>query len=95
LARHNLAKTAYAVEQFTKAGAKLRFKGKDAPCFNEFVVATVRDPYEINAVLEKQHVLGGLPLRKFYPELGQASLWCCTELASRESIDAAAQAIRG
>jgi len=29
------------------------------------------------------------PLKKFYPELGNASLWCCTELTSRSIIDTA------
>ena len=27
---------------------------------------------------------------KFYPELGNASVWCCTELTSRTMIDTAA-----
>jgi glycine dehydrogenase subunit 1 len=30
-----------------------------------------------------------LPLKKFYPELGNAALWCCTELTTRSAIDAA------
>jgi hypothetical protein len=28
-------------------------------------------------------------LKKFYPELGNASLWCCTELTTRSMIDTA------
>jgi glycine dehydrogenase subunit 1 len=28
-----------------------------------------------------------LPLKRFYPELGNASLWCCTELTTRSMID--------
>jgi glycine dehydrogenase subunit 1 len=92
LARHNLAKTAYAVEQFKKSGAKVLFEG--APRFNEFVVQTSADPYTINDKLMAQHILGGLPtLKKFYPELGNAALWCCTELVGREAIDTAAKAV--
>jgi len=34
-------------------------------------------------------IVGGLPLKKFYPELGNASLWCCTELTTRSMIDTA------
>ncbi|MBW8869576.1 MAG: hypothetical protein JF563_02170, partial [Acidobacteriales bacterium] len=34
-------------------------------------------------------IVGGLPLKKFYPELGNAALWCCTELTTRSSIDTA------
>jgi glycine dehydrogenase subunit 1 len=91
LARQNLAKTAYAAEQFGR-GAKVLFAG--APRFNEFVVQTKGDPYKINEALLKQHIIGGLPtLKKFYPELGNAALWCCTELTTREAIDRAAKAV--
>jgi glycine dehydrogenase subunit 1 len=30
-----------------------------------------------------------LPLKKFYPALGNAALWCCTELTTRAAIDTA------
>ena len=33
--------------------------------------------------------MGGLPLKNFYPELGNAALWCCTELTARTAIDTA------
>ena len=33
--------------------------------------------------------MGGLPLKKFYPELGNAALWCCTEMTTRTAIDTA------
>ena len=87
LARQNLAKTAYAADQFGKHATVL-FAG--APRFNEFVVQTSEDPYAINSRLLGHKVVGGLPLKKFYPELGNASLWCCTELTSRSLIDTAA-----
>ena len=38
-------------------------------------------------------IIGGLPLAKYYPELENASLWCCTELTRRTAIDAAAKAV--
>jgi glycine dehydrogenase subunit 1 len=90
LAKQNLAKTAYAVGQFSKH-AKLLFSG--APRFNEFVVQTSEDPYAINARLLGHKTLGGLPLNKFYPELGNAALWCCTEITTRTAIDTAAGVI--
>jgi glycine dehydrogenase subunit 1 len=90
LAKQNLAKTAYAVGQFSKYG-KLLFSG--APRFNEFVVQTSEDPYAINARLLGHKTLGGLPLNKFYPELGNAALWCCTEMTTRTAIDTAAGVI--
>jgi glycine dehydrogenase subunit 1 len=86
LAKQNLAKTAYAAQQFGKS-AKFLFSG--SPHFNEFVVQTSEDPYAINSRLLGHKIVGGLPLRKFYPELGNASLWCCTELTSRSTIDTA------
>ena len=86
LARHNLAKSAYAVQQFAQH-TKVLFSG--APRFNEFVIQTGEDPHAINARLLGHKIVGGLPLKKFYPELGNASLWCCTELTSRTSIDTA------
>jgi glycine dehydrogenase subunit 1 len=39
-------------------------------------------------------VIGGLPLRRWYPELGNASLWCTTELNTREQIDHAASLLQ-
>jgi glycine cleavage system P protein (glycine dehydrogenase) subunit 1 len=89
LAQHNLAKAHYAAEQFSQSGAKLVFDG--SPFFNEFAVHTNSDPRVINDKLLEQKVVGGLPLKKFYPELGNASLWCCTETTTRASIDAAAK----
>ena len=86
LARHNLAKTAYAVQQFGKHASVL-FPA--TPRFNEFVVQTSEDPYAINSRLLGHKIVGGLPLKKFYPELGNASLWCCTELTTRSMIDTA------
>ena len=86
LAKQNLAKTAYAAAQFGKHG-KVLFNG--APRFNEFVVQTSEDSYAINGRLLGHKTIGGLPLKKFYPELGNAALWCCTELTSRSAIDTA------
>jgi glycine dehydrogenase subunit 1 len=86
LAKQNLAKAAYASQQFGKH-AKVLFSG--APKFNEFVVETTEDPYAINSRILGHKIVGGLPLKKFYPELGNAALWCCTELTTRTSIDTA------
>ncbi len=86
LARHNLAKTAYAAAQFNKH-ARVLFTG--APRFNELVVQTSEDSHAINSRILGHKIIGGLPLKKFYPELGNASLWCCTELTTRSAIDTA------
>jgi glycine dehydrogenase subunit 1 len=86
LAKQNLAKTAYAADQFGK-NAKVILNA--APRFNEFVVQTSEDPAVINSRLLGHKIVGGLPLKKFYPELGNAALWCCTELTTRSTIDTA------
>jgi glycine dehydrogenase subunit 1 len=88
LAEHNLAKAAYARRAL---GAKATILFDGAPRFNEFVLQTTRDADEISQQLAaKSKIIGGLPLRKFYPELGNASLWCATELTTRVAIDTAA-----
>jgi glycine dehydrogenase subunit 1 len=86
LAKQNLAKAAYAADQFGKH-AKVLFAG--APRFNEFVVETSEDPRVINGRLLGHKIVGGLPLAKFFPELGHAALWCCTEMTTRTAIDTA------
>jgi glycine dehydrogenase subunit 1 len=90
LAAQNLAKAAYAAGEFAKK-AKVLFAG--APRFNEFVVQGKDDPYDINERLLAKKTIGGFPLRKFYPELGNAALWCCTEMNSKEQIDQAVQVV--
>src|SRR5579872_3346715 len=90
LARQNLAKTAYACQHFGRHG---RVLFADAPRFNEFVLQTPEDPYVINSRLLEENIVGGFPLKKFYPELGNAALWCCTETTTRASMDAVAAAL--
>jgi glycine dehydrogenase subunit 1 len=91
LATQNLAKAAYAAQQFGASGAKVLFPG--GPRFNEFVVETSEDARAINDRLLEQGIVGGFPLKKFFPELGNASLWCCTELTTKAAIDKAAHAM--
>jgi glycine dehydrogenase subunit 1 len=86
LAKQNLAKTAYAAQQFGKH-AKVLFS--TTPRFNEFVVQTSEDPYAINGRILGHKIVGGFPLKKFYPELGNSALWCCTEMTTRGAIDTA------
>jgi glycine dehydrogenase subunit 1 len=74
LARQNLAKAHYAASRL-----KLKFSG---PFFNEFVMAGSKT----EALLDKK-ILGGLDLRKFYPELGEALLVSVTEVHTRQQID--------
>ncbi|MEO7144684.1 MAG: aminomethyl-transferring glycine dehydrogenase subunit GcvPA [Bryobacteraceae bacterium] len=87
LAVQNLSKAHYLAGQ-----APLRFSG---PFFNEFVVSTNgRTPDEINEVLLRKKIIGGLPLARYYPELKNAMLVCCTEMNRREHMDQVAGAFR-
>ena len=90
LAQQNLAKATYATQEFSKK-AKVLFQG--APRFNEFVVKTKEDANDLNNRLLEQKMIGGFPLKRFYPELGNAALWCCTELNTKEQIDTAVKAV--
>jgi glycine dehydrogenase subunit 1 len=92
LAEHNLAKADY-LKGVLGADAKVLFQG--APRFHEFVLETSGATEETNTALLEHKIIGGLPLAKWYPELGpNASLWCATELTSRKQMDAAADALR-
>jgi glycine dehydrogenase subunit 1 len=91
LAEHNLAKAAY-LKGALDADAKVLFEG--APRFHEFVVELPAGAEETNAALLENKIIGGLPLAKWYPELGpNASLWCATEMTTRKQMDAAAEAL--
>ncbi len=83
LASQNLSKAHYL-------GGKLplHFTGK---YFNEFVVKAPK-PDELNALLLEKKIIGGLPLGRFYPELSDAMLLCCTEMTKRADMDALAGA---
>src|SRR5579872_34787 len=86
LAEQNLAKAHYLAGKL-----KLRFSG---PFFNEFVVSTNgRTPDQVNEALLKKKIIGGLPLERFYPEMGNTMLLCATEMSRRESLDAVAEVI--
>ena len=93
LAEQNLAKAAYLSSALTAAGsAKLLFNG--APRFHEFVLQLPAGAEQTNAALLEHKIIGGLPLARWYPELGpNASLWCATELTTRAQMDAAADVL--
>lgn len=70
--------------------------GFDAPHFNEFLVSfedSGRSVKEVNSELLKFGVHGGKSLKEEFPEFGESSLWCSTELHSEEDIDWAIRAL--
>ncbi len=91
LAIQNLSKAHYLAGKL-----KRRFSG---PIFNEFVAEAppqgddfLTDAARINSKLYEKKIIGGLPLDKFYPELKNTMLLCCTEMTGRESMDKVAEA---
>jgi glycine dehydrogenase subunit 1 len=90
LAVQNLAKAKYAADTFAAQGKVLFAK---TPRFHEFVLRTDESAETLNARLLEKQIIGGLSLGKWYPELGNATLWCATELMTRAQIDAAAAVV--
>src|SRR5258707_10464133 len=88
LAQQNLSKAHYLAGKVPR-----RFSG---PFFNEFVAQTNgRSADAINEALLQNKIIGGLPLKRFYPELDGAMLLCATEMTRRESMDKVAAAFNG
>ncbi len=90
LALHNLAKANYAAKTLGAQGTLLFAR---SPRFNEFVLQTDESPEQLNGRLLENKIIGGVALNRWYPELGNATLWCATELTTREQIDEAASVL--
>src|SRR6266852_2157885 len=84
LAEQNLSKAHYLATKL-----KPRFSG---PFFNEFVASTNgRTPEQVNEALLQKKIIGGLPLKRFYPELENSVLLCATEMSRCENLDTVAE----
>jgi glycine dehydrogenase subunit 1 len=83
LAEQNLAKAHYL-------GGRIKplFSG---PYFNEFAAVARRPVEDVNTWLLEKKIIGGLPLKKFYPELGNTALLCATEMTKRTDMDTLAE----
>ena len=89
LAEHNLAKAHYAATEMSAvSGTKLLFNG--APRFHEFVLQTAESPVIWQKRMLENKIVGGVGLGRWYPELGNATLWCATEIITKQQIDQAA-----
>ena len=89
LAEMNLSKCEYAKRRLQEFG-RLRFS---APTFNEFVFSFSQEGEVALHGLLQQGIVGGLALKRFYPELGKEILVCVTEKNSKEQIDRLAERI--
>lgn len=94
MAMQCLQKAHYAFNQLTAIpGVEGAFPGK--PFFKEFVIKLPLDPEKVNEALIKDKIIPGLPLKRFYPELGNALLVCVTELRTKAEIDLLVERLGG
>ena len=91
LAMMNLSKAEYAKKTVSQIrGCTLGFV---APTFNEFVLQIKKNPEAVLERLKEEKILGGLLLKRFYPELDHHLLVTVTEMNQREEIDRWAEAL--
>ncbi|MBT8345240.1 MAG: aminomethyl-transferring glycine dehydrogenase subunit GcvPA [Desulfofustis sp.] len=91
LAKLNYDKAAHLRNGLLDAGATQLFSG---PVFNEFVVVFDTDFRPQRERLLHKGIVAGLPLTGYYPDLGQAYLFCATETVSRQLIDELLEEVR-
>jgi glycine dehydrogenase subunit 1 len=66
----------------------------DGPFFHEFALRAPAPVSGINARLAAEGMIGPLDLSPLYPELGNAALFCCTELTTPEDIQRLVAALK-
>jgi glycine dehydrogenase subunit 1 len=92
VAEQNLHKAHYASAEIGALdGYRVRFTSS---FFNEFVISCPKPAPEILRQLKQQHIIGGLALSRFFPELKNELLICVTETTTRTEIDALVAALK-
>ncbi|HMY77046.1 MAG TPA: glycine dehydrogenase, partial [Blastocatellia bacterium] len=92
VAEQNVQKAHYAAKQIgTLNGYQLRF---GSPFFNEFVVSCTKPAGEVLTALQSKHIIGGLALERFFPEMKNEILICVTEQTTKAQIDALVEALK-
>lgn len=78
----------YAIDSLSKLnGVKILFPSN---AFKEFVInfdATGKSVEAINKALLDYNIFGGIDLSENFSELGSSSLYCVTEIHSKQDID--------
>jgi glycine dehydrogenase subunit 1 len=83
VAETNVSKAEYAKKRLGSVGS-LRFS---APTFNEFVLTLPVDPEPVLSRLRREGIIGGLALKRFFPEMSGEMLVCVTEKNSKDDVD--------
>ncbi|KUO75402.1 MAG: glycine dehydrogenase [Clostridia bacterium BRH_c25] len=89
-----MQRVAYAKAELTKLDGIRVYEGYN---FKEFVVnfdSSGKSVKEVNKVLLKRNIFGGLDLTKDFPTLGESALYAITEMISKEDIDALVKALK-
>ena len=66
----------------------------DSHHFNEFVVESEIDPDKLSKELLRKGIIAGISLRRFFPQLDNASLFCATEMHSDKDLERLVSALR-
>jgi glycine dehydrogenase subunit 1 len=91
VAQQNLQKAHYAASEISKLdGFDLRFT---APFFNEFVIRAPKPARQVNEMLLRKKIVGGVALDRHYSGMDDSMLICVTETAKKEAIDSLVDAL--
>jgi glycine dehydrogenase subunit 1 len=96
LAKAIMEKSHYAMKRLSEIRG-LKVPVFNAPHFEEFTVnfdAVGKSVLEINRLLMKSEIIGGKDVTREFPELGQTSLFCVTEIHSKAEIDKLATSLQ-
>lgn len=92
LAWLNWEKAEYAKQLFASIpGVTLPYT---LPTFHEFVITLAQPVDHVLAKLREHHILGGIPLGRWYPQFSNNLLVCVTEQNAKASIDRYAAVLR-
>lgn len=85
VASQSLSKAHYLADGLAGAGLTVENKGA---FFNEFVTVSAVESSKLLAALEAEDILGGYPLDD------HRILWCCTEMNTKEEMDAVIRIVK-
>lgn len=84
VARRTESNRSIAIRELKGENFKVMFNG---PGYNEFTLQTKKDPVHLFEEITGAGIIGGLPVKDFLPELGNASVWAVNERMGRKDID--------
>jgi glycine dehydrogenase subunit 1 len=91
IAWQNAQKSRYALQKLSRIpGVKAKFTGET---FNEFVLEFDKPWSQVEEHLEKNHILAGIGMERYFPALKNCALVCVTEVHRKDEIDRFAAAL--